>query len=180
MKKLILVMLLACAVLLNACGSEQKTEKKQVAEQPVKQTEQVKKEQSFVVYRAAADGSEKLLAEKFTIADNGKSAAENALITLVTTKPQDARMDDVFPIGTKVLGLRVDEKGVAYADFSKQLVKKGQGSYNEMMQCYAIVNTLTEFPNIKKVQIMLEGKRVTTLSGHMDIEEPLVRNISLL
>lgn len=49
-----------------------------------------------------------------------------------------------------------------------------------MMLCYAITNTLTEFPEIKKVQILVEGKKVITLSGHMDLEDPLTRNKSLL
>ena len=175
MKRLVLLMLLICAVMMNGCDFGSKEPVK-----PVEPPKQEIKQQSFVVYRAAADGREKLLPEKFTINDNGKSAAENALIALVSTKPQDASMEDVFPIGTKVLSLRVDEKGTAYADFSKELTKKGQGSYGEMMICYAIANTLTEFPNIKRVQILVEGKKVTTLNGHLDVEEPLIRNKDFL
>ena len=175
MKRLVLLMLLICAVMMNGCDFGSKEPVK-----PVEPPKQEIKQQSFIVYRAAADGREKLLPEKFTINDNGKSAAENALIALVSTKPQDASMEDVFPIGTKVLSLRVDEKGTAYADFSKELTKKGQGSYGEMMICYAIANTLTEFPNIKRVQILIEGKKVTTISGHMDVEEPLIRNKDFL
>lgn len=92
--------------------------------------------------------------------DNGKSLPENALIALVTTKPQDAKMDDVVPIGTKVRSLKIEQDGTAYADFTRELAKKGQGSYGEMMLCYAITNTLTEFPEIKRVQILIEGKRL--------------------
>ena len=175
MKRLVLLMLLICAVMMNGCDFGSKEPVK-----PVEPPKQEIKQQSFIVYRAAADGREKLLPEKFTINDNGKSAAENALIALVSTKPQDASMEDVFPIGTKVLSLRVDEKGTAYADFSKELTKKGQSSYGEMMICYAIANTLTEFPNIKRVQILVEGKKVTTLNGHMEVEEPLIRNKDFL
>ena len=175
MKRLVLLMLLICAVMMNGCDFGSKEPVK-----PVEPPKQEIKQQSFIVYRAAADGREKLLPEKFTINDNGKSAAENALIALVSTKPQDASMEDVFPIGTKVLSLRVDEKGTAYADFSKELTKKGQGSYGEMMICYAIANTLTEFPESKRVQMLIEGKKVTTISGHMDVEEPLIRNKDFL
>ena len=89
-------------------------------------------------------------------------------------------MEDVIPIGTKVLGLKIDEQGTAYANFSKELCTHGQGSYGEMMLCYAITNTLTEFPEIKRVQILIEGKKVTTISGHMDLEEPLLRNKDFL
>lgn len=175
MKRLVLLMLLLCAVLANGCDFG-----KNEPVAPVTPPKQEIKQQSFIVYRASADGTEKLLPESFTINDNGKPVAENALIALVSTKPQDARMEDVIPIGTKVLGLKIDERGTAYADFSKELTKKSQGSYGEMMLCYAIVNTLTEFPEVKRVQILIEGQRVTTICGHMDVEEPLIRNKDFL
>ncbi len=177
MKKLILLMLLLCAVIASGCSETLPAPKQET--KPVAET-QVKKDISFIVYRAASDGSEKLLPEKITMQDNGKSLPENALIALVSTKPQDAKMDDVVPIGTKVLSLKIDKNGTAYADFSKELAKKGQGSYGELMLCYAITNTLTEFKEIKRVQILVEGKKVVTLSGHMDIEDPLERNKTLL
>ncbi len=176
MRKLFLVMLLVCAVISSGCiGDSAKKE-----EQPTPPVKQEVKQISFIVYRAAADGSEKLLPEKITLADNGKSLPENALQALVATKPQDARMDDVVPIGTKVLGLKIDADGTAYADFSVELAKYSEGFYSEMMLCYAIANTLTEFPEIKRVQIMIEGKKVVSLNGHMDLEDPLTRNESLL
>ena len=181
MKKLVLLMLLLCAVIASGCSETTLPAPKQEAK-PVASAEvqQPKKEISFIVYRAAAGGTEKLLPEKITMEANGKSLPENALTALVSTKPQDARMDDVVPIGTKVRSLKIDKDGTAYADFSKELAKKGQGSYGELMLCYAITNTLTEFKEIKRVQILVEGKKVVTLSGHMDIEDPLTRNKTLL
>ncbi len=177
MKKLILALLLL--VSLAACGCYNNADMGNTpAGKPVQAKEA--KQISFIVYRAAADGSEKLLPEKITMEDNGKSLPENALHALVSTKPQDAKMDDVVPIGTKVLSLKIDGSGVAYADFSKELAKRGQGSYGEFMLTYAIVNTLTEFPEIKKVQILVEGKEIVSLSGHMDLSDPLKRNESLL
>lgn len=165
MRKLILLMLLLCAVIASGCSEN--VPPKEDAKNAATAAVQEKKDISFIVYRAASDGSEKLL-------------PENALIALVTTKPQDAKMDDVVPIGTKVRSLKIEQDGTAYADFTRELAKKGQGSYGEMMLCYAITNTLTEFPEIKRVQILIEGKKAITLSGHMDIEDPLTRNTTLL
>lgn len=173
MKKFILLMLLLCAVIAGGCADQQKPVKNEASVQETKQL-------SFIVYRAASDGSDMLLPEKFTMAENGKSLPENALIALVSTKPQDARMDDVIPIGTKVLSLKIDGDGTAYADFSKELAKKGTGSYGEFMLAYAITNTLTEFSEIKCVQILVEGKKIVSISGHMDFSEPLTRNTTLL
>lgn len=172
MKKLLVLMLLVLSMLTGACLSDAPKEQPKEPE-PVKQ-------QTFIIYRAASDGSEKLLPEKITIDDNGREIAYNALVALVGTKPQSARMDDVIPIGTKVRGLKVGEDGTAYADFSSELAKKSQGSYNEFMIAYVITNTLTEFPEIKRVQILIEGEKVITLGGHMDLEDPLERNTTLL
>lgn len=176
MRRIIYVLvLLSCITLFAGCTKENaKDDSKDVPKQVL-----IKEKQSFTVYRAAADGSEILLPERLQVEDNGKPIWENALLALVSTKPQDAKFDDVVPIGTKVLGISIKDE-IAQANFSKELAKKEQGSYQEMMLVYAIVNTLTEFPEIKKVQILVEGKKVLSLSGHMDIEEPLSRNTTLL
>ena len=169
--KLLLAPLLILCFLASGCSTP-KTEEKPV-------TQPVVKEQSFVVYRVTGEGQGYLVPEKHTIKDNGKSAAENALRTLIETKPQDSKLVNVLPADTKVLGLSIKD-GVATADFSKDIKKLGGGSYNELMATGAIVNTLTEFPEIKKVQILVEGKKVVSLNGHMDLTDPLVRDTSLL
>ncbi|MGL5206215.1 MAG: GerMN domain-containing protein [Acidaminococcaceae bacterium] len=169
--KLFLAPLLILCFLASGCTAP-KQEEKPAAKPMVK-------EQSFVVYRFAAEGQGYLVPEKHTIKDNGKSPAENALRTLVETKPQDSKLVNVLPVDTKVLGLSIKD-GVATADFSKDIKKLSGGSYNELMATGAIVNTLTEFPEIKKVRILVEGKTVVSLNGHMDLTDPLVRDTSLL
>lgn len=137
------------------------------------------KTETLIVYRAASDGSEALIAEKVQVAKNSKPNPEQALIALCSTKPQNEKFANVIPVGTKVLGLTIEEDGTAVANFSKELGKRGQGSYDEMMAVYAIVNTLTEYPEIKQVQILIEGKKRVVLGSHMDIEEPIKRNSTL-
>lgn len=173
MRKLItLLTLLCCLIFAAGCFNSDKP----VPNKPT-QPVQTKTKQTLVVYRASADGRELLLPETIVMEDNGKPALENALTALVATKPQEAKYADVIPIGTRVLSLKLDN-GTAYADFSKELLKKEQGSYEQMMAVYAIVNTLTEYTEVKRVQILVEGDKV--VSGHLDLEEPIVRNTTLL
>lgn len=173
-KKIIAVIIMLLSICLAGCSIFTDSENKQEA------VKQEQKQISFIVYRAAADGSEKLLAEKITMQDNGKSLPENALEALINTEAKDKKMDNLVPENTKLLSLKVEKDGTAYANFSKEIAKRDQGSYNEFMLTGAIVNTLTEFPEIKRVQILVEGKKVTTLGRHMDIEDPLKRNPTLL
>lgn len=176
MKKLIVLLLMLCS-LLSVAGCDTISEGSNGKQQPAQvETKKI----SFVVYRPTADGSEKLLPEKITVEDDGKGLPENALRALIERKPQSDKTADIVPKGTKVLGLKIASDGTAYADFSKEIAKRDQGSYNEFMLTGAIVNTLTEFPEIKQVQILVEGEKVITLGGHMDLEDPLKRNKTLL
>ena len=81
----------------------------------------------------------------------------------------------VIPAGTKLKGFSV-RNGVAYVDVSGEILKTtNRGSANESLIVASIVNTLTEFPGIQKVQILVEGKEMETLYGHMDLSEPFTR-----
>lgn len=86
----------------------------------------------------------------------------------------------VIPEGTKVLAVDV-VNGVAYANFSKELRDKHWGgSAGELFTVYGIVATLTEFPQIDRVQILVEGQRLDSLAGHMILSEPIARDESIL
>ncbi|MBQ5389910.1 MAG: GerMN domain-containing protein, partial [Anaerovibrio sp.] len=54
------------------------------------------------------------------------------------------------------------------------------GSTGEEMLVGSLVNTLTEFPEIKKVQILVEGKEIDSLSGHLDLSRPVERMPELI
>lgn len=71
-------------------------------------------------------------------------------------------------------------QGGAYVNFSGDLVRNHPGgSQTEALTVFSIVNTLTlNFPQIKKVQILVEGKEIETLAGHIFIQEPLVTDRS--
>ena len=171
MKRFLLAIMLLGSMILAGCSFfSQETPAPPPAPQEI----------SFIVYRADATGSEKLVPEEITMAANEKSVAENALETLLYTQPKQKDMAAVFPAEVALLGFQVDENGTAYVNFSKEIVKRGQGSYNEIMLTGAIVNTLTEFPAIKRVQLLVEGEKVITLYGHLDVEDPLERNETLL
>ena len=82
--------------------------------------------------------------------------------------------DNTLPHGTRLIGLSVKDS-TAYADFSSELAAGHQGgSSGEIQAVYSIVNTIAmNIPEIKRVQILIEGRSVNTLAGHIDISQPL-------
>jgi len=64
--------------------------------------------------------------------------------------------------------------GLATVDFSRQLAEGFRGgSDNEGVLVYSIVNTLTSLPTIDKVQLLVEGEKVSQIGGHLLVSEPL-------
>lgn len=107
------------------------------------------------------------------------SIAKTALEELVKG-PKESGLHATVPPETVVLSVDIEDN-LAYANFSKELVDKHWGgSTGELMTITSIVNTLTEFKNIKKVQIMVEGKVVETIAGHLDVSRPLTRDETVI
>lgn len=63
----------------------------------------------------------------------------------------------------------------AVVDIDKGLVNSlPKGSSAEMTAVYSMVDTIAyNFPAVKKVRFLLEGHAITTLGGHLDLEQPL-------
>ena len=84
-----------------------------------------------------------------------------------------------IPPGTRLLALYLLERGDAIVDLSEEVVfGHSGGSLEELFTVYAIVNALTtNLPAITAVQILINGREVDTLVGHVDLQRPLERNM---
>lgn len=88
--------------------------------------------------------------------------------------PQDQGLNRIIPEGTRLLDLRV-ENGIAYVDFSGEIVAAGYGAETEGVLINSIVWTLTQLEEVEAVQILVEGKVVDTVGGHYSVSKPLRR-----
>lgn len=86
-----------------------------------------------------------------------------------------------IPKGTVLKDINIRPDGLARVDFSKELVANHSGgSLGESLTVYSIVNTLTQFPTVKQVQFLVDGKYVQTIAGHVDVSAAMGRNESLI
>ena len=76
--------------------------------------------------------------------------------------------------------LFITDKGEAFVDLSREVASAHPGgSINELLTVYTFVNALTgNLPAITSVQLLVDGKEVDTLAGHVDLRRPLVKNLS--
>ncbi|MEN3184983.1 MAG: GerMN domain-containing protein [Atribacterota bacterium] len=90
--------------------------------------------------------------------------------------PENKDLFNAIPKGTKLNAVFV-EGNTAYVDLSSEMAKnQSGGTSQEFLSVYAIVDTLTAFPGIEQVKILIDGKETQTLCGHIDISEPLRRD----
>lgn len=137
------------------------------------------REHTVTIYRVPADGTEKLYAEKVTVKGDKEELPLLALKALISTKPQSDKLINAFPKGLKIISLTVD-KGVAVVNLSKEIYNIEAGSYTEMMLTSAITNTLTEFPEIKKVNFLIEGEKKASIKGHIDLMDAFERDTDII
>jgi spore germination protein GerM len=82
-----------------------------------------------------------------------------------------------LPADVQVRELFVDDLGTAYVDFTEGLRRHHPGGpWAEILTIQSIVQTLTSnVPEIKRVQILIEGREVDSLAGHVDIRGPIAQ-----
>jgi len=91
-------------------------------------------------------------------------------------------LSPTIPSGTQLRELYIDNQKCAYLDFNKALkANHPGGSAGELLTIYSIVNTMVDnFADIERVQILVEGKEIQTLAGHIDTTKPLIKNPTIV
>jgi spore germination protein GerM len=84
------------------------------------------------------------------------------------------------PPGTTLRAVYITEKGQAFVDLSSEVVTAHPGgTLNELLTVYTFVNALTtNLPAVTAVQVLVDGKEVDTLAGHIDLRRPLAKNVA--
>ena len=103
------------------------------------------------------------------------SLARQVVVELIKG-PENSDLYPTIPEGTQINEVYIADD-IVYIDLSEEIFKNHPGgSSGELMTVYSVVNTLTEIPPIRGVQILVEGNETKSLAGHIDISMPLLRD----
>ena len=134
----------------------------------------------------------KITATLFYVSDDGMSLvqaqrevafaaapAEQARSIIEAQLAAAAPQVSAIPAGVKLRDVFITERGDAFVDLSGDVTSKHPGgSLNEIFTVYSIVNALTvNLPAVTRVQILVDGKEVDTLAGHVDLRHPLAKSL---
>ena len=111
----------------------------------------------------------------------GEGADEQAReIIAAQIAPVVEPLVSAIPPGTTLRAVFITKTGDAYVDLSREArATHPGGTVNELLTVYTIVNALTvNLPAVTGVQVLVDGKEVDTLSGHVDLRRPLAKNLA--
>jgi len=141
----------------------------------------VREKKVVTLYFSDSEG-EYLVGEKREILKKreAREEAEETITELI--KGPKGKLIPTLPLRTKLLSLQLDERGLAKVNFNKALSKDHPGgSSAEIMTVYSIVNSLTlNFPQIRRVQILMEGEVGESIAGHLSLDQPISPNADLV
>lgn len=95
----------------------------------------------------------------------------------------NAAVPRLFPADTVVRGAYLLPDGTAFVDVGGPTLTQGwgAGSHGELMAVYSVVQTVTaNFPEAKRVRLLVNGEPAETLAGHISLSRALVPDVSLV
>ena len=150
---------------------------------PEPDADALKKKEKQVAIIWFSDQQERfLVGEKRYIFKEGDAAAQAKEVVKALLDGSKEKKVNTFPAGVSVLDVKIDDAGVAYVNFTKSLIKLHPGgSSAEMASINSLTSSLTQnVPEIKKVKILVEGKELTSIKGHISTSKAFLPNPDLL
>lgn len=122
------------------------------------------------------EGTSNAAATSRTAPVNEVAATAVAALIAGPTEAERARgLSTQFPPDSLLLGLRIAD-GTATVDMSREF-EAGGGSFSMLARLAQLVYTLTDFPTVDRVQLLLDGEHRQTFSGEgVLIGEPMTRD----
>ena len=128
------------------------------------------------------DGGNRLTAVEKDVPFGDTTIDQAKSIVAAQLAPVADPLVSAIPAGATLRALFVTAAGEAYVDFSPEFAAAHPGgSTSELLTIYSVVNALTtNLPVITSVQLLVNGKELDTLAGHVDLRRPLTQNLALV
>lgn len=134
------------------------------------------------LYFASEDGASLVGVSQDVPLGDTPVAQARALVEAQLAAEPPAPLARAVPAGVTLRGVFLPGADDAYVDLDAAVrTAVPGGSHNELMAVYAIVSVLTtNLSPVARVQILVDGREVDTLTGHVDLREPLRKNEGLI
>ncbi len=131
----------------------------------------------LVLYFANEEGTG-LVQTTEAVAYNSNISMEKLVTEHIISGPLSNGLYPVTNPGVGLMGVTTKD-GICYVNLSKEFLVK-QGKLTDEVVLYSFVNSLTELPNINKVQFMIDSETEISFGEHSYLSEPFERNLEIV
>lgn len=137
------------------------------------------KRHSYIYFVKINPNSESISLEKIQrtvhYVDTPLTETLNALLTGLSTNEINSGFQSMIPVNTKILEISI-RNGTAYLNFNTAFTSSDIGKEGVEYRLKQIIYTCTEFPTVKNVQFLINGKVQKYISADgLRIDSPLGR-----
>ncbi len=178
-KRLILIIILAflsvVIIAFMVFKNHKKSVKKQIEKKIVNQKEEESLEYDF--FYQSANGNYLIpIKKKVSKHTDMKEQIKEVVLKLFEgVDASDKRYINLFSKRIKLNNIFIVNKEIVVLDLNREIYSELLGSsIDEILTIYSIVDTICfNFPYIKGVQIIVDGRQLETLAGHIDVSRPI-------
>lgn len=124
----------------------------------------------------ANEAMDDLVKVERTVVYRSSSSMERIVVEQLLRGPEDSGAKASLPNTASLLSINVRD-GVCYVNFDSKFITEVLGSY-DYVPVYSVVNSLTELPNVDKVQISINGSSETGFQRDiLSFAIPFTRNM---
>lgn len=111
-------------------------------------------------------------------------SVEESIITQLMKGPEEIKgieednLKKTIPDKTKINKITIKDK-TCYIDFSDDFLNK-RSDISSLVAIYSVVNTLTELPNVDKVQFSIDGQQATLYNDTINFGTVFERNLDIV
>jgi len=122
-----------------------------------------------------SDDGERLIGVERNVVEDDAPVEQARHVLEAQFRGVEPPLISTIPEGTLVRAVYLTDRGDAFVNLSREISSRHSGgSLSELLTIYTIVNAVTvNIPTIRRVQILIEGREVDTLAGHVDLRRPL-------
>lgn len=102
-----------------------------------------------------------------------------AAVTELLKGPKSDKMVSPFPTGVQLLDINIRPDGQCFVNFNAR-IQDIDGAAREKNAVYSIVDTLSQFPTVDEVNFLVEGEKVDSLAGNIDLSVPVAANYEMV
>jgi hypothetical protein len=143
----------------------------------------MKKKEKQIVKIYFSDQQERFLrSEKRYVVKESDAASQAKEIVLALLDGSKSGLVNTFPHGVALRDVKIKDNDIALVSFSKSLTKSYEGSSaSEMATIYSLTNSITQnIPSIKMVKILVEGKEIPSIKGHISTRKAFSPDLELI